>query len=763
MPFALTDEQSLLKATADRFLGDRRGAASLWPEFAGLGWLALTLPEADGGIGPAPVEVAILAEALGRHRVTDPFVAEVVLAAGLFAEVCPPGESRALLASLGAGTARLAFAHEEHAARGALPHVAVSARLQDGAWTLDGRKVAVPGGDTATHFLITARTANAVDDPAGIALFLLPHDRPGVAVLTHPALDGTTTSTIELAGAAAELLAADAFPAIERAAERALAAWCAEAVGAMEALLAATVEYTKTRVQFGRPLAANQVVRHRVADMAVALEEARSLTLRATHALLAECDRRRLAVAAAKAGTGRASRYVAEQAVQLHGGMGVTEELEIGAFLRRLLALDLMLGSGETHLRRHADLLRVAEEAGSADAASLLVLTDEQRRFQAEVRDFIARHLTDDLRRAQDLTASVYPEPDISQPWQRALFAKGWAAAAWPAEHGGPGWSPVQRYIFELEMSRAGAPMQHPQGLRLVGPVIMKFGTDAQRRYYLPRILSGEDYWCQGYSEPNAGSDLASLKTRAERDGDHYVVNGTKMWTTHAHLANRMFALVRTSQEPKRQDGISFLLIDMSTPGISVRPIMTIGGDHEVNQVFLDNVRVPVANRVGAEGQGWSYGKFLLAFERGGAIVAGRLRRALQRVGRLALEYGVRDDPAIASRLSEIAIDIDAIEMLELRVQTASGDRPESAASSILKLRVSQLHQAVAALGLRVIGTDALLWEKQRPFYRLNHRSPLSDDALPVAARYLDTRAYTIFGGTAEIQHDIIANAVIGR
>ena len=237
-------------------------------------------------------------------------------------------------------------------------------------------------------------------------------------------------------------------------------------------------------------------------------------------------------------------------------------------------------------------------------------------------------------------------------------------------------------------MSRAGAPPLHPQGLRLVGPVIMRFGTDEQRRDYLPRILSGEDYWCQGYSEPEAGSDLASLKTRAVRDGDHYVVTGTKMWTTHAHHANRMFALVRTSQEARKQDGISFILIDMDSPGISVRPIMTIGGDHEVNQVFLDDVRVPVANRVGEEGQGWSYGKFLLEFERGGAVVSGRLRRALRKVEQLAGEYRdgerpVLDDPDIAARLSEIDIDIDALEMLELRVLAASqlGDKPGAARS----------------------------------------------------------------------------------
>jgi len=399
-----------------------------------------------------------------------------------------------------------------------------------------------------------------------------------------------------------------------------------------------------------------------------------------------------------------------------------------------------------------------------------LSFTAEERAFQAEIRDFIAEHLTDDLRRDYDLTASVYAEPEVSQPWHRILYARGWVAPHWPREFGGTGWTPVQRYLFELETSRAGAPALHPQGLRYVGPVIMRFGNDEQRRTYLPRILSGEDYWCQGYSEPEAGSDLASLRTRAVRDGDHYVVTGTKIWTTHAHYANRMFALVRTSQEARKQDGISFLLIDLDSPGISIRPILTIGGDHEVNQVFLDDVRVPVANRVGAEGQGWSYGKFLLEFERGAAVVSGRLRRALHRVEQLAARYRdgdapLADRPDIAARLCELDIDIDAIEMLELRVLAESqhSDKPGATISSILKLRVSQTHQAIASLALSVIGPDALFWEPGRPLYRLTNAPLLPDDSLPVLARYLDTRAYTIFGGTAEIQHDIIAKTLIDR
>ncbi len=398
-----------------------------------------------------------------------------------------------------------------------------------------------------------------------------------------------------------------------------------------------------------------------------------------------------------------------------------------------------------------------------------LSFTEDEREFQREVRSFLDTRLTPDLRRAQALTPSVFAEPDVTMRWHRLLHERGWVAPAWPREFGGPGWSVAQRYIFDVETALAGAPALNPLGLRMAGPVIMRFGSQAQKDFYLPRMLSGEDYWCQGYSEPGSGSDLASLRTRAVRDGDHYVVNGSKIWTTHAHHANRMFALLRTGEEARKQDGISFFLIDMRTPGITVRPILTIGGDHEVNQVFFDDVRVPVEGLVGEEGHGWAYGKYLLEFERGGAMSSGRLRAALRGVEALARRYRdgdtpMLDDPDFAVRLSEIEIDVDALEMTELRVMSSlqTGQNPGPMASSLLKLRASELHQALSRLAVTALGTDALILERRRPLYGLNEPSLLPDDALPVVARYLDARAYTIFGGTSEIQRDIMAKALIG-
>jgi acyl-CoA dehydrogenase len=393
------------------------------------------------------------------------------------------------------------------------------------------------------------------------------------------------------------------------------------------------------------------------------------------------------------------------------------------------------------------------------------ILDADDLAFRDEVRAFLHERLTPDLVRATRLNTSVFSEHEVCMRWHRALHARGWVAPAWPVEHGGTGWPLVRRWIWETELSRAGAPPLSPLGLRMAGPVIMRFGTPAQRAHYLPRMLSGEDTWCQGYSEPGSGSDLASLSTRAVRDGDHYVVDGTKIWTTHAHHANRMFALVRTGADSaRRQDGISFLLIDMASPGITVRPIRSASGDHEVNQVFFDGVRVPVADRVGDEGQGWTVAKYLLEFERGGAIAAARLRAALERLVALAERRGLLEDPDLALAMSAVEVDVDALEATELRVMATMqvGQNPGGLVSSMLKLRWSEIQQSITRLGVRLLGADALAWETGRPMHDGVSAAGLDDEARPLVAQFLNARAYTIFGGSSEIQREIVAREVLG-
>ncbi len=391
-----------------------------------------------------------------------------------------------------------------------------------------------------------------------------------------------------------------------------------------------------------------------------------------------------------------------------------------------------------------------------------LLLSAENLAFRDEVRRFLRDNVTPDMRRAIDLTTAFIVEPDVLRDLHRALARKGWSVPHWPVEYGGTGWTPVERYVFDLECGRAGATTYNTSGSHFVGPVIIHYGTQAQKEKYLPRIRSGEDYWAQGYSEPGSGSDLASLKTRAVADGDHYVVNGQKIWTTNAHRANRLFALVRTASTGKRQDGISFLLIDMDTPGITVRPIVGNGGDHEFNEVFFNDARVPKANRIGEENKGWEVAKYLLEFERGGRVLAGQVRAQFARLVRL---IGARcpDDGEMRTRLAEIGSDLDAMEMIDISVLSTlqAGGNP-GPISSLLKLRWSEIRQAIAELAMDVVGEEALRWLPERPLYETLQLPPEEEEAAAAMPRYLNSRAFSIMGGTSEIQINILAKSLVG-
>jgi len=391
-----------------------------------------------------------------------------------------------------------------------------------------------------------------------------------------------------------------------------------------------------------------------------------------------------------------------------------------------------------------------------------LSLTDDERAFQEEVRAFIDEALTPDLQAAGRLATSVFIDPECSLPWQRKLHAKGWVVPTWPVEYGGTGWGEMKRAIFAAECARAGAPSLAPQGLRMVGPCLIGYGTPEQKAFYLPRILSGEDFWCQGYSEPGAGSDLASLQMRADSDGDDYILNGSKIWTTHAQFANRMFALVRTRFEGKPQQGITFLLLEMDTPGITVKPIITLAGDHEVNQVFFDDVRVPKSGRVGEENKGWTVAKYLLEFERGGGSAPG-LKVSLARVRAMAAAEGVAGERAFAGRLAAAEIAVEAIEITEHRVLAAlSEGRNPGPASSMLKTQGTEAMQRIDELAIEALGRYA--WVDQplarRPGANTPHVGPAH--GLVTMARYLNNRAGSIYGGSNEIQRDIMARLILG-
>ncbi len=387
--------------------------------------------------------------------------------------------------------------------------------------------------------------------------------------------------------------------------------------------------------------------------------------------------------------------------------------------------------------------------------------------FRAEVREFVTRNLPAGIR--DKLAAGHHPSKDDIVTWTRILANKGWGAPHWPVEWGGTGWDPIKLSIFTDEIQRANAPESLAFGTSMVGPVIYTFGSQAQKERFLPRILDLRDWWCQGFSEPGAGSDLAGLRTKAERDGDEWVLNGQKTWTTLAQYADWIFVLARTDASVKKQEGISFFLCDMKTPGVTVRPIQTIDGGFEVNEVFFDNVRIPAENLVGQENKGWDYAKFLLSNERNGIARVGVSKARLAKIRRLAsaVTYGDKPklaDPVFRMKLAAAEVELKALEMTQMRVIAASRSAPKgkpNPMSSVLKIKGSELQQTTTELLMDVVGPYALPFAEDHGD-RWNEPGIGPDWASTIAPTYFNTRKVSIYGGSNEIQRSIIAKAILG-
>jgi alkylation response protein AidB-like acyl-CoA dehydrogenase len=394
-----------------------------------------------------------------------------------------------------------------------------------------------------------------------------------------------------------------------------------------------------------------------------------------------------------------------------------------------------------------------------------LKYTSQEIAFQEEVRAFIAGNYPAELRNRRPFERPFSKQEYLS--WHQVLAAKGWVAPSWPVEYGGTDWTPVQKYIFSNELARAGTIPLIGFGLNLVAPVIWTYGDKQQKDHFLPRIYQGTDWWCQGYSEPGAGSDLASLRTRAVRDGDDYVVNGSKTWTTLAQHADWMFCLARTDVEAKPQAGISFLLMDMNSPGVTVRPIITMDGGHEINEIFLQDVRVPVTNRIGEENKGWTYAKMLLGHERSGMASVARSRAQIARLRTLAertLEDGapLLQDTDFSRKLAELEIDLLALEYTDLRLLAAenAGQSP-GPESSILKIKGTQIGQRITELLLEAAGVYGAPYLRGRNMQGANSIN-IPDDLISIGPEYFNMRKTSIYGGSNEIQRNIIAKAVLG-
>ena len=396
-----------------------------------------------------------------------------------------------------------------------------------------------------------------------------------------------------------------------------------------------------------------------------------------------------------------------------------------------------------------------------------LQFDQEELAFQEEVKDFLEKELPEHLVAAAKKSSAVFPEKEVALEWQAILAKKGWLVPSWPTEYGGTNWNPAQKYIFARELAEAEAPSIIPMGLAMLGPVLLGYGTQEQKDYYLPRMISGEDYWCQGYSEPGSGSDLASLKCKAELKGDKYIINGTKIWTTHAHHANKIFCLVRTDSLEKPQAGITFIMVDMDQPGITVEPIITIAKDHDVNQVIFTDAEAKVTDRIGKQGEGWTVAKYLLEFERGGGVVSARAFRAINYTKKLADNISLDDgltmmsSPEYLQKFADLEIRAQAVQYTELRslssMKEGGSPGPES---SMMKNLGADLQQDISELALEIIGYYGNAF--QDTSYGSNETAIGDESYLTVAGSYQNLRAASIYGGSREVQKNIIAKAVLG-
>lgn len=762
---ALTEDQAILRESVERFASDHRydrlDAGRPDPALAReLGIWALPFEEQDGGLGGGAREIGIVMEAFGRNLVQTPFLSNILTAGVLVARIASQDQRRQLLPQIINGVERPVLAHAERGARFDLSHVSTSVIEEDGALVIDGGKIMVVDGADPTSFIVTARAASNDD----IHAYIVPASSDGITRTAYALADGSTAVELGFDGVRVSKdrrLGGDrsVLPAVGQVLSEAALAISFEALGIAETLQQMTLEHLRTRRQFGVALGSFQAIQHEMANALVQLQCARSVVVRAAAGNDAADPARSARLRhAAKALVTRAALAIGERAVQYHGAIGITDELAVGRFLKRLHVIAAQFGDMSWNLRRFGELPVRTEDADEA-------LSEENLRFRDEVRAFLDENLTEEIRRAMRNSPGIFIDKAVIDVWQQALLRRGWLAYTWPEEFGGPGWSPVQRYIFDRECALKNAPLLPVQGMRLLGPVLHRFGNAAQQEFYLPRILSGEHFWCQGYSEPEAGSDLASLKTRAIREGDHYVVNGTKIWTTNAHLATHIFCLVRTSTEGKSQAGISFLLIPMDSPGLSRRPIVSTSGSHDLNQVFFDNVRVPVENLVGKEGEGWTIAKFLLEHERGGSCYAPGLLVALRalRSDAATLPAGdggsLGDDREFMSRLSFLEIEALAMEGLEIEMVAglARGERP-GFQSTVLSLLMSRITQGINRLCIEAYGYDALQLQRLRPLHDPDVPPPVgSEQARLAMPTYLNDLAWSIMGGSDEVMRNIIA------
>jgi alkylation response protein AidB-like acyl-CoA dehydrogenase len=725
----------------------------VWNKMARAGWTAILIPEELGGLGLDLSVCGSIASAIGESPVPEPYVGAAVLPVAALLHSPASALRERLLSEILSGDTLAGLAWQETAGEIEAQSAQTGLERLESGYRLTGRKKWVAPGVGADGWLVYARLEN---EPV---LVWVGCQDPGVAAQSETRIDGTLMGHFDFDVAlAADRLIARGDPArlaVEYALDAGRFVASHELCGIARKVFTDTLQYLKTRVQFGKPIGANQALQHKMVDaylqvmlLSASLKE-NWLAHRGGEITLANLASR------VKARASDVAVSITRLAVQLHGAIGYTDELDIGLYLKRALNLASWLGNDNRHKERFLAEQLAQEQGREADDAPAPQVADQadlnglgEQEFRRVIRAFLKQHYPEHFRH---VSRRLYWNE--IKDWYLTLSARGWLAPAWPRRFGGMELSAEKQLAFFEEMESYGAARLPDQGIINLGPVLIRYGTEAQQQEYLPRILSGEHIWCQGYSEPNSGSDLASLRTQAVPDGDDFIVNGQKIWTTLAHNANHIFALVRTNTEVKKQAGISFLLIDLATPGIRVSPIRNILGDEEFCEVFFDNVRVPRKNLVGELNGGWTIAKDLLGFER---IFAGNPQQSLHafsQLATLAQAENLLDDPEFRIRYAGLLLDVIDLQCLfSFFAQYVKQGLTLPPSVSLLKIWATETYVR--------IGREMAL--------RADENGGSADDTayedgtvLNSLASFTHSLITTIYGGTNEIQRNIIAKNVL--
>lgn len=737
---------------------------SVWQRMAAMGWTGALVPEAHGGCALSFGETAELVETLGAALVPEPFVATAVLAVSALV-LSQGGRRDALLSACGEGACIAALAHQE--AGGIAEPVRTTAARSGTGTVLNGAKRYVYPGAGADGYIVSAM------DAEGPGLYWVASDAPGLALTQEMRADGTACARIELADvrvAEDDVLLRPApgnAQRIQRAIDTATIMASVELVGVMTRAYEMTLDYLRTREQFGKPIGSFQALQHRAADLFIQKALAQSAAADAVDALDRNASDVDIAAAAsrAKSRCADAARLITREAIQLHGAIGFADEHDIGLYLQRALVLAAWLGNAASHRRRYA--ASAPPEAELPRAVSRPVRTRwpsagvrrpeagaigdwdamEDHAFRAEIRRYFEEnypaHLRYLLRRAR------WSE---TRDWYFQMSHQGWIAPHWPREHGGMGLSPGKLLIFLEEQERWGIARAPDIGLVMLGPLLMRWGNEEQKQKFLPPILAGEHVWAQGYSEPGAGSDLASLRTTAVADGEHFVIDGHKIWSTLAQDATHMFLLARTDKTAAKQKGISFFLLDLNTPGVTIRPIRNIEGHEEFCEIFFEDVRVPKANLVGNLNEGWTVAKALLGFERLNHGSPKRAQYPLKRLELVARDLGLMEDAEFVSKYTKLRLDVADLATTYSRfADVFRSGKPLGAETSLLKVWATETFCRLVDLLIEVAGdSGGLRGELEIGAQRVDVLSPF----------YMGFVA-TIAAGSNEVQRNILAKRVL--